>query len=158
VLNKITPPEFEASTDSGLAKMKFLTRIYNWRISYPRLKIFLALADITACFRFPRIHIDVTRAFDFMAEELCFLATSMVFGSNTSASSWEPFRRAIQSLIPIYSIRTDLVEKHKSLLNMLVWEDNDTQVCKIVQAFQCPLNPGALDQHGPLEAYILHLR
>jgi hypothetical protein len=37
---------------------------------------------------------------------------------------------------------------------MLVWGDDDNPVCKLVQAFKCPLNPGALDQHGPLEAYI----
>jgi len=96
VLNEITPTKLEASIDFGLAKMKLLIRIYYLRISYPQMKIFLALADITACFRFPRMHADVTGAFGFMAEELYFLATSMVFGSNTSASSWEPFRRAIQ--------------------------------------------------------------
>ena len=155
VLNEITPTELEANIDFGLAKMKLLIRIYNLRISYPQSKIFLALADITACFRFPRMHADVTGAFGFMAEELYFLATSMVFGSNTSASSWEPFRRAIQSLIPVLSMRTDLVEKHKGLLDMLVWGDDDnSSVRELVQAFKCPLNPGAPDQDGPLEAYI----
>jgi len=49
---------------------------------------------------------------------------SMAFGSNTSASSWEPFRRAIQTLIPVLSMRTDLVEIHEGLLDMLVWGDN----------------------------------
>jgi hypothetical protein len=101
-LNEFTPTEFEANTDFGHAKMNLLCRIYNWRVSYLREIIFLALADITACFRFPRIHADLTGAFGFMAEQLFFLATSMVFGSNASASSWEPFRRAIQSLIPIF--------------------------------------------------------
>jgi hypothetical protein len=134
--------------------MNLLIRIYKWRISYPWMKIFLALADITACFRFPWIHADLTGAFGFMAEDLYFLATSMVFGSNASASSWEPFRRAIQSLIPVYSIRTDLISKHKSLLDMLVWEDGDTPTCQLVQAEKCRINPGILDQHGPLEAYI----
>jgi hypothetical protein len=129
VMNKITPTELKANIDFGLAKMKLLIRIYDWRISYPRIKIFLALADITVCFRFPRMHADVTGAFGFMAEELYFLATSMVFGSNTSASSWEPFRRAIQSLIPIYSMRTNLVEKHNGLLDMLAWGDEDNLVC-----------------------------
>ena len=89
-----------------------------------------------------------------MAENLYFLATSMVFGSNASASSWEPFRRAIQSLIPVYSIRTDLISKHKSLLDMLVWEDGDTPTCQLVQAEKCRINLGIPDQHGPLEAYI----
>jgi hypothetical protein len=64
-----------------LLKMKLLIRIYNWRISYPRMKIFLALADITACFCFLRLHADVTGAFGSMAEEFYFLA-----------SSWEPFK------------------------------------------------------------------
>jgi hypothetical protein len=132
VLNEITPTECEVSIDFGLSKMKLLTRIYNWKISYPPMKIFLALADITACFHYLRIHTDVTGAFGFMAEELYFLATSMVFGSNMSASSWEHFRRAIQSLIPIYSMRTDLVENHKSLLDILVWEDNNNLVCKFI--------------------------
>ncbi len=134
--------------------MNLLIRIYNCRISYPWMKMFLALADITACFCFPRIHADLTGAFGFMAEYLFFLATSMVFGSNASASSWEPFRRAIQSLIPIYLMRTDLVSKHKSLLDMLVWEDGDTPTCDLVQAVKCPINPGIPNQHGPLKAYI----
>ena len=110
--------------------------------------------DITACVIFPKIHADVTGAFGFMAKGLYFLAASMVFGSNISASSWEPFRRAIQSLIPIYSMKMDLVEKHKHLLNMLVWEDNDAWLGDLVQAITCPLNPGMPDQHGPLEVYI----
>jgi hypothetical protein len=136
VLNEYTSAEFEADIDFGNAKMNLLIRIYNWRISYPRMIIFLALADITACFRFPRIHADLTGAFGFMAEILYFLATCMVFGSNASASSWEPFRKAIQSLIPVYSMRPDLISKHKTLLDMLVWDDDDTQ-SELVQAVKC---------------------
>jgi hypothetical protein len=37
---------------------------------------------------------------------------------------------------------------------MLVWGDGNNPVCELVQAFRCPLNLGALDQHGPTEAYI----
>jgi hypothetical protein len=51
-------------------------------------------------------------------------------------------------------MRTDLVEKYKGLLDMLAWGDNDNLVCELVQAFKCPLNPNALDQHGPLEPFI----
>jgi hypothetical protein len=115
--------------------------------------MFLALADITACFRFPRIHADLTGAFGFMAEQSFFFAPSMVFGSNVSASSWEPFRRAIQSLIPIFLMRNDLIAKHKTLLDMLVWLDDNTLDSTLVQAFGCPINPGIPDQHSPLEAY-----
>jgi hypothetical protein len=135
VLNEITTTEFEANIDFGQAKMKLLTRIYNWRVANPSGKIYLALTDITACFQFPRIHADVTRAFGFVAENLSFLETSMVFGSNTSASCWKQFRRAIEKLIPVYSVRKDLVLKHKKLLDMLTWDLVDSvDGAELVQA------------------------
>jgi hypothetical protein len=155
VLNEIKATEFEANIDFGQAKIKLLTRIYNWKVANPKCKIYLALADITACFQFPRIHADMTGAFGFVADNLYFLATSMVFGSNTSASSWEPFRRTIENLIPVYSMREDLVIKHKNLLNMLTWEVvGSVDGVDLVQAIQCPLNPGITALDKPLEAYI----
>ena len=63
----MTPIENEAGIDFGRTKMKFLTSIYFWRISYPDETIYIALADITACFRFPRILADITGAFGFVA-------------------------------------------------------------------------------------------
>ncbi len=60
-----------------------------------------------------------------------------VFGSNISASSWEALRRAIQNMIPIYSQRTDLVEKHKDLIDLLKWDENPS--IKLVQAFKYEL-------------------
>ncbi len=154
VLNKITTTEFKANITFGLAKLKLLQRIYNWRVSHQASKVYLAPTDITACFCFPRIHPDVRGAFGFMAKNLYFLATSMVFGSNTSASSWEPFRKAIEALLIEYLTRSDLIKKHKHLLDMLVWEDNNTWTRDLVQAVKCPLSPGIPDLDGNLEAYI----
>ena len=64
VLNNMTTTEFEASITFGAAKLKLLQRIYNLRVSHPKRKIYLALADITACFRFPRIHTDLRELLD----------------------------------------------------------------------------------------------
>jgi hypothetical protein len=114
--------DHKAIIDFGRAKTNLFINIYNWQVSYPDKTIYLALADITACFKFPRISANVTGAFGFMAEGYYFLSTSHVFGSNTSASSWEPLRQAIQSMIPIYLQQDDLVVKHKTLLNTLKWE------------------------------------
>jgi hypothetical protein len=97
VLNHETTTDLEAEIDFGRAKLKLFVNIYNWWVSYPRETIYLALADITACFRFSRISADVTGAFGFIAENLYFILTSHVVGSNTSASPWEAFRRAIQN-------------------------------------------------------------
>ena len=69
---------------------------------------------------------------EFLAETLYFISSSHVFGSNTSASSWEAFRRAIQNLITILSQRDDLIEKHKDLLDALRWVDEYTEYTRPV--------------------------
>jgi hypothetical protein len=119
VLNHVTPTDLEEPIDFGTAKSKLLSNIYNWQVSFPNEVIYLALADITACFRFPRISADVAGVFGFLAETFYFASTSHVFGSNTLASSWEAFRQGIQQLITVLSQRDDLIEKHKDLLNAL---------------------------------------
>jgi hypothetical protein len=101
---------------------------------FPNENIYLVLADTTACFCFPKISTDVTGSFGFLAEGLYFLSTGHVFGSNTSASSWEALRRAIQNMIPIYSQWTNLVEKQKDLIDLLKWDENLSN--ELVQAFK----------------------
>ena len=149
VLNQVTDSEFEAIIDFGESKMKLYSSIYNWRISFPNEVIYLVLADISACFRYPRIAADLTGAFGFMFEKLYFLSTSHVFGSNTSASSWEPFRRAIKNSIPIYFFRDDLVIKHKDLLDALSWDDSPAEL-SFVKAVRCELNKGVLNDDSSL--------
>ena len=81
--------------------------------------IILALADIKARFQFPRIYPDLTGAFGFLTNDFYCLAVAMVFGLNTSSSSWEPFRRAIEGLTVKFADRPDLVQKHKHYIDML---------------------------------------
>ena len=81
VMNDHTPTEDEAEIDFGTAKYEFYWLIYNLRVSHPEASILLALADIKACFRFPRIHPDLTGAFGFLISNLFCLAVAMVFGS-----------------------------------------------------------------------------
>ena len=157
VLNHLTSTGLEAPINFGTAKANLLTNIYNWRVSFPNEVIYLALADITACFRFPRISADVAGAFGFLVNEIYFASTSHVFGSNTSASSWEPFRRGIQQLIPVLSQQDDLVDKHRELLNALQWDIDDNDHVELVQAHPCEINNGVLNQDGsiaPLTANI----
>jgi hypothetical protein len=154
VLNDVMTTKFEPNITFGMAKMKLLQRIFNWRVSHSKIKIYLALLDIKVCFHFPRVHADLTGGFGFMAEQMYFLATSMVFGSNASTSSWGPFQRAIEALIIEYSMRFDLISEHKHLLDMLKWEDKYIHISEFVQAVACPLNPGIPDLDGSLEAYI----
>jgi hypothetical protein len=76
VMNQVTPVAQEAPVMFGHVKSQIYTDIYNTHISYPTATILLGLADVKACFRYPRIHTDLTGAFGFIADKLCNLATS----------------------------------------------------------------------------------
>ena len=82
VLNHVTTTELETTIYVGTSKMKLLINIYNWRVSFPREIIYLALAleVITACFCFPQLSCNTTGAFGFMAHNMYVLSTSHVFG------------------------------------------------------------------------------
>jgi hypothetical protein len=73
--------------------------------------------------------------------------SSHVFGSNTSASSWEAFWQVIQNLITILSQQNNLTEKHKDLLDALRWvkEYSAHTHTGLVQAFPCEINSGVID-------------
>ena len=58
VLNEVTDTSLEAIITFGRAKMLLYICIYNMRVSFPSLDILLAMADVKACFRFPRMHVD----------------------------------------------------------------------------------------------------
>ena len=115
-MNNMTPTEEEAEVTFGLVKILFYWLMYNLRVSFPDEVIYLALADIKVCFRFPRIHPDLAGASGFMTDSLYCLAISMVFGSNTLASSWEPFHRVIEGLTKRYVNRLDLVQNINTTL------------------------------------------
>ncbi len=92
VMNQVTPFAQEAPVTFGHVKSQIFMDIYNTRISYPTATVLLGLAIDKACFRYPRIHADLTGAFGFIADELYYHATAMVFGSTAPVSSWEAFR------------------------------------------------------------------
>lgn len=150
VLNKITPTKLEAVIDFGAAKQRLLVNIYNWGIRFSDDDIYLAMEDLASCFRIPQIAADLSSAFGFMIEHLFFIATSMVFGSSTSTtSSWEPFRRSIEALIPIYFERPELVEKHQDLLDHLQW--NAGLTAPKTKTFCCSINTDMLNNDGTLK-------
>lgn len=152
VLNAITPTTNEPPTTFGFIKRQLYIDLYNTRVSYPDETILLAMADIKACFRFARVSADLTGALGFIAGGYYNLATAMVFGSTASASSWEPFRRAIQALSMVFANRPELVKKHKAFLDMLSWEPADNSLFSdknsIMPAVPCALNKGILDDQG----------
>ncbi len=114
------------------------------------------MADVKACFRFPRIHADLTGAFGFLAGGYFNLATAMVLGSTASSSSWEPFRRAIQALTVVYAHCRNLIKKHRKFLDMISWAPLNPAP-DLAKAVPCLINTGVLNDQGmkvPLPARI----
>ncbi len=60
VMNQVTPVAQEAPVTFGHVKSQIYMDIYNTRISYLTATILLGLADVKACFRYQRIHADLT--------------------------------------------------------------------------------------------------
>ncbi len=147
VMNQVTPVSREAPITFGHVKIQSYIDIYNTQISHPTATILMEMANIKACFCFPQIHPNLTGAFQFMAGGYYNLATAMLFGSTTSASSWEPFRRAIEALSVVYADRPDQVIKHKYYLDMILWEETNP-TASITQAIPCLMNKGTLDAQG----------
>jgi hypothetical protein len=139
IMNQVTLVAHEAPITFGHVKIQIYFDIYNMQISYPIATILLGMADIKACFYFGRIHADLNGTFGFIADDLYNLATAMVFGSTTSASSWEAFWQAIEALTKVFANRRDLVVKHKNYPNMLKWDKTNPHVL-ITHAYFCNNN------------------
>ena len=54
-------------------------------------------------------------------------------------------------MIPIYSQRKDLVDKHKDLLDLLKWDKCNIHQHELIQAFGCKINQGVLNELGEIK-------
>ncbi len=150
MLNDITPIDKEPPITFGYTERLFDRDLYNLRVSFPNARILLATEDVTSCFKFPRVHSELSGAFGFFdSQGFYHLVSAMVFGSVVSANQWEPFRRTIEHLSMLFLDRDDLVDKHRVLLDMIEWDENEYG--SNVQAKACQLCPGVIGADGKEE-------
>ena len=90
-MNQMTKTRHKAPVTFGAVYLLLAIWIWQLRISFPNDDMILAFIDISACFCFPRIFTDLVGAFSCVIGPWFMAANAMVFGSTTSASSWEPF-------------------------------------------------------------------
>ena len=148
-INDLTDMEHEPTITYGVTSKNHFTWIYNLRISYPTSEILLATADVKACHRQPKLHPDIIGAFAFLIDEILYLPAGNVFGGVTSASSWEPFRRAIIALAKEKCKDPTLVDKHAAFLAIIQWDDDtiDSSIT-YVKAFRDRFNKGVFNDDG----------
>jgi hypothetical protein len=102
--------------------------------------------------------VDLTGAFSFIADDYYNLATAMVFGSTTSALSWETFRQAIETLPEEYANQPNLVSKHEKYLDMINWVELNLNT-PITPAVAWDINTGTVAVDGteknlPAQIYV----
>lgn len=156
VLNRISETNGMPAVTYGTVPKQFMLDILNWRASFPNEDIFIPSGiDLTAAFRYPRVHPDLTGALGFKVQGLYHLATSMVFGHIESAPSFEPFRRSIEvmSIVEFNNGSKDLETIHKEYLDMLNWDiflNDHPQPGELCRSAKCSIVKGVINQDGEL--------
>jgi hypothetical protein len=77
----------------GDAWIRFLVAIYNLRITFPDLEIYLFDDDVASAFRQLKYHPNVISAKGILIDELLFIATGLTFGDRSSPPSFETIAR-----------------------------------------------------------------
>ena len=147
-MNQMRKTRHEAPVTFGAVYLLLPIWIWQLRISFPNEDTLLAFINISACFCFPRICNDLVGAFSYMIGPWFMAANVMVFGSTTSASSWEPFRQAIAALAERYFTQGDLVAKYQNLLDMITWNTEVPEGSVFVQATADRQNLGIINEDG----------
>eukprot|EP00956_Cyclotella_meneghiniana_P044908 scaffold342465_cov169-Cyclotella_meneghiniana.AAC.1 len=151
IMNEDVDMEKEPEITFGDTKQKFKEDIYNLRISHPNTELYLALMDITSCFRWPKFNPEAAGAFCYSIGfmNLLCITTAMVFGYIASANSWEPMRRAIEVMASVY-FASNQVEyiKHKRFLDMITITEPTQDTSKFTKAKKCSVQTGSLDKTG----------
>ena len=119
VMHNMTPSGEDIKVTFGLVKILFYWLIYNQRACFPGKVIYLALADIKACFRFLRIHPDLAGTFGFM-EKVCIVSQLLWCLVPTHQHHVGSLLcRGIKRLTKKYSNQLDLVETHKCFIDVV---------------------------------------
>ena len=139
----------ELHCDFGLVKLRLYTRLYNLRITYPFLDLFLHANDVKSCFRQLKHHPDVMSAFSFIISDTLFLQCALTFGSDFSPASWEVLRRIIEQLAEALFGDDTLIAKHRQILDQMHWQRSlGSSKAKFIAATPCAINTGVLDAAG----------
>ena len=136
----------ELRCDFGKVKSRLYKRIYNLRITYPKLDLVVHANDVKSCFRQLKHHPDVMGAFSYIIQDILFLQCALTFGSDFSPASWEVLRRIIEALAEALFEDETLRAKHKHRLEKLVWQRSlGSSKAKLTPAKADSINKGVLD-------------
>ena len=153
--NMMTSPHLEHPIEYGNAFTRYLTWIYNMRISLPNTEIVQFSDDVSGAFRWPRLHPWISTAFSFMLFGTLYIPTGQVFGSNTSAQNFEPIaksRTILAQHIFEHEDCNELILKYSHLINPVKFHiDDNVDPSAFIPAKPCPLHKGVKKSDGSIK-------
>ena len=131
-----------------------LVWIWNLRISYPALEIYLIDDDVAGAFRHIKYHPNMVAMHCFQALSTLFLSTGQTFGDNTSPQNWEPVARARQQFAQyLWHQPTTLARVKPYMPSIQVAAQPPASVSNaFVQAVPDAIHSGARDATGQRRA------
>jgi len=136
----------------GTAFLRHLERIWNLRITYPTLIIFLWDDDVSGAFRIVKYNPEIVGAFSAIVGSRLWVPVGQVFGGNTSAQNFEGLARARELLSEYYSQTSfaHLIGKHRDILSRISYAPNSSS-SPLVQAISCSQHSGVTNPDGTIK-------
>jgi hypothetical protein len=127
-----------------------LTWIWNLRITYPHLEIYVCDDDITNSFRQIKYPPNLAGLHCKIATGVMFVDTGQTFGNNTNPPNFEAVPNCRSQHAQALWHRPDTIARALPLLPAMARQDPPTlaEAASFVQANRDSLNPGALDALG----------
>jgi hypothetical protein len=150
-INDWTHKDNEPALTFAGAELEFMVWLYNLRITYPDLEIYIADDDVSGAFRLMKYHPNCMAMHTFIQGAYGVVNTGGTFGDNTSPSNFDPIGMARRQLA-WYMWKHDpaVVERVLPYLPPLLMAPapTPTEVASFRPADRDTLNGGVLDQSG----------
>jgi hypothetical protein len=149
-INDFTSKLSEPEIVFPLAWIKYLTWLWNLRITYPWVELYLGDDDVSGAFRQIKYNPNLVAMHAFLVFGILFMSTGQTFGDCTSPANWEPVARNRQQYARFLWMQIATLVRGLPHLPKLIFAPPASQatVAHFVQATPNSLNTGVLDQHG----------
>ena len=149
-INDMTSKHTEPEIHFPKTWILFLTWIWNLRITYPRLEIYLCDDDVSGAFRHVKYNPNVVALHAFLLFGALFFFMGQTFGDTTSPANWEPVARCCQHYAQFLWNQPDSVERAQPYLPKLQLAPDPTtnERASFVQATADTQHQGVLDPAG----------
>ncbi len=149
-INDWTSKDNEPRLTFSQAEMGFMIWLYNLRITYPHLEIYIADDDASGAFRLMKYHPNCWALHSSRQCGYLVINTGGTFGDNTSPSNFDPIglaRRQLAQYLWKFDVALDRVKKHLPPIQLAEAPPVEV-IASFVPADSDDLNPGVLGPSG----------